>query len=139
MSAFEDIRLSWNGREYTIRANQVMSAIALIENHVTFTELTRYAERETAPIAKLAQAFASVLRLAGGQVSDEEVYEGMFATGGNPGDIMAAITTLLALFIPKSALTARGTEESGRGKKRKPAAARSSKRRTKPRSAKRKS
>lgn len=139
MSAFEDIGLSWQGRDYTIPANRVMGAIARVEDHVTFNELTQYAERNTAPMAKLAQAFASVLRYAGAPISDEDVYEGMFAKGGDPQSVMNATMTLLALFIPKSAIRPSDAEDDGREGKQKPAGTRSSRRRSRRRSAKRKS
>lgn len=102
MSGFDDIKLGWKGKQYTIPARKALGAIARIEQVITLKELTQYAQRETAPMAMLAQAYGSVLRYAGAEVEDEEVYAGMFGAGG--GDMSAAISeavqALMMMMIP---------------------------------------
>ena len=136
MSVFDDIRLHWQGRDYVIRSNRVMGAIARIEDHLTIAELQQYSERNTAPLAKIAMAYGAVLRYAGARVDDDEVYEGLFAADDSSEVIMASLQTLLTMMVPPSALVS-GPDGSGEPPmgNSKPAAARSSRRPTKQRSA----
>lgn len=136
MSVFDDIRLHWQGRDYVIRSNRVMGAIARIEDHLTIAELQQYSERNTAPLAKIAMAYGAVLRYAGARVDDDEVYEGLFAADDSSEVIMASLQTLLTMMVPPSALVS-GSDGSGEPPKgnSKPAAARSSKKPTRRRSA----
>jgi hypothetical protein len=135
MSRFDDIRLSWAGREYTLPAGRVMAAIARVEDVITLVELRRYSERGTAPMAKLAMAYASVLREAGARVEDEEVYVGMFGPETSGAAVLTAINGLLAMMLPPEHLRAEASGETPEGNGS-PAAAPSSKRPTRQRSGK---
>lgn len=97
---FDDIKLGWNGRNFVIAANRVMGALARVEDVVTLHELQAFAARKTAPMAKLAMAYGTVLRYAGCTVSDDEVYRSIVR--GNEGGIgvMTAIAGLLSMMIP---------------------------------------
>lgn len=101
--AFDDVTLIWRDREYTIPARNMMGAIARIEDHVTMPEMQRFGERGTAPISRLSAAFGSVLRFAGCQVKDEEVYSAMFEGGDAAIAVSTSIRTLLAMMVPKNA------------------------------------
>ena len=103
MRVFEDVNLAWKGREYKIESTKVMGAIAKIEEVITLKELGEYANRGDAPMAKLAMAFASVLRYAGAKVGDDEVYAGMFS-GESGASVMESLSSLLAMMIPPNAL-----------------------------------
>jgi hypothetical protein len=103
MSIFEEVVLSWDGVEYKIDPERVMGAIAKVEEIITLRELSEYAQKGDAPMAKLAMAFASVLRYAGAKVRDEEVYSGMFSGSGQKSAI-GSISVLLQMMIPPSAL-----------------------------------
>lgn len=137
MSVFDDIRLHWQGRDYVIRSNRVMGAIARIEDSLTIAELQQYSERNTAPLAKIAMAYGAVLRYAGARVDDDEVYEGLFAADDSSEVIMASLQTLLTMMVPPSALVSGSDGTPGEPPKgnSKPAAARSSKKPTRRRSA----
>jgi hypothetical protein len=102
MAIFEEITLTWAGADYTIEPNKVMGAIARIEEVITLKELGEYAQKGDAPMAKLAMAFAAVLRYAGARVSEEEVYAAMFSKEGQTS-AMASISTLLTMMIPPNA------------------------------------
>ena len=71
MSIFEEVVLSWDGVEYKIDPERVMGAIAKVEEIITLRELSEYAQKGDAPMAKLAMAFASVLRYAGAKCIQE--------------------------------------------------------------------
>lgn len=97
---FDDIRLGWEGRKYVVPARQVMEAIAAIEAHITLQELTGYGQRGVAPMGRLANAYAAVLRLAGAPVTDAEVYLGMFKHGADHTTISNTVNGLLFMMIP---------------------------------------
>lgn len=103
MSIFSPIKLSWDGKEYVIPPSRVMRTIASIEDVLTLGELQAFYERKTAPMAKLARAYALVLEMAGARVTDEQVYEGMFGEGSQEV-VSGAIAGLLAMMLPPKAL-----------------------------------
>lgn len=125
MRAFDDIPLEWGNRKFVIPANAVLRTIASVEDVVTLDELQGFAARGTAPMAKLAMAWGSVLRQGGCRVTDDEVYSGMFQ-GETLKQTAAATTALLYMMIPKNV-----RPQAATGKK-KAAGSRSSKKRTKP-------
>jgi hypothetical protein len=104
MSVFEEISLTWEGVEYKIESTKVMGAIARIEEVITLKELGEYAQTGNVPMAKLAMAFASVLRYAGARVQDDQVYSAMFDVDGQ-NSAMASISTLLTMMIPPSVMS----------------------------------
>ena len=132
MGIFNDIKLSWAGRDYTIPAKGVMGAIACIENVVTLVELQRCHETKSPPLSKLCMAYGTVLRYAGAQVNDEEVYAGLFGTAADQTTIMESLTVILAMMIPPEAI--RSKEEDQPLGKSQPGGKRSSKKRSKRRS-----
>lgn len=99
---FTDIELEWDGRVYTIPPRKVMGAIARIEDIITLGELQRYGERETLPISKLCMAFGAVLRYAGAQVKDDEIYEAIFAGQEEQQAITEAVVNLMQMMLPPS-------------------------------------
>lgn len=101
--AFDDVSFQWQGLTYTIPAGRMMGAIARIEDHVTMPELQRYGERQTIPLVRLSSAFAAVLRYAGVKVADEDVYSAMFGSAESQQDVVAAITVLMTMMVPKGA------------------------------------
>jgi hypothetical protein len=103
MGAFEDIELPWSGKTFVIKSNRVMGAIARIEDVITLAELQAYAVKGAAPIAKLSMAYAAVLRYAGAQVTDEEVYEKSFVGGREQEAMVMAIMNLMKMMLPASA------------------------------------
>lgn len=107
MSAFDEVRLKWNDTEYIIMPNRMMSAIARIEDHVTFGDLQQAHQRGTGmPLAKLSAAFASVLRFAGApfkEVTAENVYLAMFDGGDNASNVESAIQILMGMMVPNTA------------------------------------
>lgn len=103
VGSFDDVTIEWRGKPYTIPARNMMGAIARIEDHVTMPELGRYGDRQTVPLSRLASAFASVLRFAGCQVKDEEVYSAMFEGEDVQKAVGASMQVLMTMMVPKSA------------------------------------
>lgn len=92
---FEPVKLLWNDEEYEVASNRVMGLIQRIEDHVTFADL----QLENPKIGKISVAYAEVLRYAGAEVKDDEVYQAMFH-GATGAQIQNAITGLLVIMIP---------------------------------------
>jgi hypothetical protein len=97
---FEPVTLSWDGKPYVIPANQVMKALAVIEDHCTMFELQKSFKSGGVPLAKISNAFAAVIRFAGGTVTAEEVYAGMFGGGPDAQAAQQAVTMLLMMMVP---------------------------------------
>ena len=99
---FDDITLGWHDKTYVIPADRVLGAVARIEQHITLHEILAYSERGTAPMAVLAQAYASVLRYAGAEITDNEVYAGMFTDGDTTQIVSQLLNGLLGMMLPPS-------------------------------------
>jgi hypothetical protein len=108
---FDDIVLKWGGVEYTIKSDEVMGAIARVEEIVTLQELASYVQTGKTPMSKLAMAFGSVLRYAGATVKDQEVYAGMFEQDGQNNAVMS-LSTLLSMMIPQTVSKKSGNEQA---------------------------
>lgn len=137
MGAFDDITLEWEGKPYIIKHNRVLGAIARIEDHITFAELSRVGIGKPPPTAKLAMAYATVLRYAGADVTAEDVYQRVFAVAPDEKKVeivVTAVTVLLAMMIPPVHLSQNQGTPS-RGKAAPTGAAGLSRKRTKRRSA----
>jgi hypothetical protein len=137
MGAFADIEMVWAGKTYTIQSHRVMGAIARIEDVITLPELQAYSARGTYPLAKLCTAYATVLKYAGARVTDEEIYEMAFAGEGAQEAVINGVLNLMQMMVPASARAKMeaAIAEADLGNSR-PAAAASSKKPTKRRSAK---
>lgn len=124
MAIFDDVELQWEGVSYTLKGDgHIMKAIAAVEDNLTLAELFQGQESGHIPLAKLSMAYAILLRHAGArQITDAEVYAGMWANGADATAIQEAVTSLLALMMPQSVLDKIGTddapEEEASGKKK---------------------
>lgn len=128
MPIFEEVRLSWGGKDYVIPPNDILRAIAKVEEVMTLGDLGNAQGQGRIPYAKLASAFGVLLRHAGATVTDEDVYNDIFK--GGPKEMakasLACIGTLMSLMIPPEHLRAKPAKKAAVGVPR----AASSKRRT---------
>jgi hypothetical protein len=105
MAIFENVSLEWRGEKYVVPANRMLGAIAAMEQHIGFFELADPSQLRKLSLARLARAFASVLRYAGCAVSDDEVYADLFASKTTvTQQVIPAINTLLLLMMPPDAV-----------------------------------
>lgn len=116
MPVFEEVKLAWGGKEYVIPPNQVMVCIAKVEDVLTLGDLTRAHERNVVPMAKVAIAFGRVLRHVGADVSDEDVYRGMFAGADQKLRAWEAVNLLMAMMMPPDIVKKQLAEEAPSGK-----------------------
>lgn len=126
MAIFEKITLIWKGKEYFIPPDQVMRAIAKIEDVISMVQIARCFENRDLPLVKISQAYGAALRHAGARVDDEEIYADLFSSGQLQQRAIAAIQTLQIMMIPPEHL-----RQDTAGKDAAGATSRSSKRRSK--------
>jgi len=117
MQGFEDVKISWKGAEYTVRANGIMSLVAKMEDAISGDSGKPAIQVLTSnggpSIPRLSMAYATALRHAGADVSDEEVYLSI-VSGFSEGDVDAAhvmqraIMAILAIMAPPIAVMVSG-------------------------------
>jgi hypothetical protein len=138
MAAFDDVSLEWQGTRYTIPHNRVLRTIASIEDVITLGGLARNS-RELQP-GKISLAFGIMLRAAGADVTDEDVYDGMFVSDGGEFELLQraseAVILLLAMMLPNSAKAKAAADGAVENPTPSPTTASSSSRSTKRSSAK---
>lgn len=120
MAIFNEIRLSWDGREFVIPAERVMGAIAEVEEVATFPDLVIMTRGGRPNVSKVARAYAALLRYAGAALSDEEVYAGMFRAGETHTQVLTALNALVMLMMPPTAIAEATSEGNLRGAKAAP-------------------
>lgn len=102
MAIFQEIGLTWKGREFIVPPHQVMGLIAEVEEKITIEDL---ALGKGVKRAKLSGAYAAALRYAARvsgapcSVDDEDVYASLFG-GDFAASTQIIIETLLRLMIP---------------------------------------
>lgn len=96
---FNDITIEWGGVTHTIPANKVLMGIARVEEIITIAEIMRYGKVGAVPLARLAQAYAVLLRYAGFEVTDDAVYL-TFVTSGKAMTVSQALVGIMILMVP---------------------------------------
>ena len=95
-SIFEDVTITWSGKEYVVPANKVMGLVEVIEDIVTLEELYAAGVKRI----KLSRAFTAALRYAGAKdVTDEQVYSTLFGAEAATATAQA-IGGILHMMIP---------------------------------------
>ena len=97
-----DVRVMWEGKEYLIPSQGILSLIVKVEDVITLMELEAYALRGTLPQAKIARAYALVLNYAGCEVDETTVYYSMFPADGGKNIQKATeiVQGLMAMMMP---------------------------------------
>lgn len=133
---FDDVKLIWDGTEFTIPSNQVMGAIARVEDILTLAELGKMLRSSAnIKVSKIATAYGALLRYASASVTDDEVYRGLFQVpedgSESPQSItQAALLALLSLMIPDSVSSKPVKNQEKTPGKKTPTAAGSSRKRS---------
>lgn len=109
---FQDLPISWKGKEYMVRAQQMMRALASVEQHLTAHELHAFSVRGTVPVARIASAYSALLRVAGCVVTPEEVYFD-YLRNLDSDRMQEAVLTLLMMFTPPDDLIADFKKDKG--------------------------
>lgn len=99
---FKPIQIDWKGKPVTIPANRLLGAVAAIEEVITFNELLNYSQRGAYPAARIAKAYGELLRYAGEQVTDDEIYLGIFGDDVNAANVTGSMQLLMMIMVPPS-------------------------------------
>lgn len=129
MSIFDEVGLTWKGKEYVVPPDKVMGLVEVVEDVITIEELAANGVKR----AKVAKAFAAAIRYAAqcqgavAKIDEQDVYQSLF------GDNAMAATTqtvygLLSFMIPPEHLQTKPTQAKTPAKKK--AAKGSSRKRT---------
>ena len=96
-----NIKLTWNGKDYTIPEKKAFEVGDQIEDILTLSELAAMATRPK--FHRLARCFGVMLRFAGCKVSDREVHSQMMTQikNGQEEDLVAAnaVSSLMAVLM----------------------------------------
>ena len=102
MSLFQEVALTWDGKEFVVPSDKVMGLIEAIEDVITIEELANQAGVKR---VKVARAFTAAVRYAAScadkrvDITEEAVLKTLFG-----GDAMEATTrvvyALLSMMIP---------------------------------------
>lgn len=144
---FDEVGLSYKGKEYVVPPERVMGLIAEIEEHITHEQIIHSmstigdAVRLSGgsnkvevlasiriPRAKLAAAMGSAYRYAGAKVNDSELYQDLFGSEGVI-NVLAVLDMLLKMTCPPGHMAVKEAPKKKAPAKK--AQASSSKRRTK--------
>lgn len=101
MSMFQEYSFEWNGRKHTIPADRIMGAIGAVEEHLTLHEIHAMMNtRGTVRMERISRAYGALLRYAGVEVTDEDVYASFFAAGATRDTLVGSLVGLQALMVP---------------------------------------
>ena len=124
MHGFEDVTLTWQGKDYVVPANRQMMLIAKIEDalggEAGDQAIAVLFRRNGVPHSRMAAAYGAALRYAGASVTDEEVYISIHADIATQSrDAVAALVhrMLMGLVAIISPPTAKAIAEHDAGKK----------------------
>ena len=93
--------MTWEGKEYRLPGNRQLLVICQVEDILTFGDLATAELTKRLPIGKMSMAFGVMLRSAGCNVTDDDVYKGIFKDPKTaPQNALAALYTLQALMFP---------------------------------------
>jgi hypothetical protein len=100
MKVFQDWRIEWNGEEIVVPSHRMMGLVHTVETvippiklSVMMSDLAR--DPTSIRPALISQVLSAVLRYAGKEVSEEEVYNGLF---GRADKVYATAVTIAALI-----------------------------------------
>ena len=118
MSRFQDVTLSYNGKDYTVKADQVMKLILILEDIVS---LQRLADPNNPPMGKISEAYAAALAYAGCKsVSTEDIYFSLFSEG-SAAEAQNAVNGILSMMVPPQDYKPDEQPKKGKGRRKKAA------------------
>lgn len=100
MTGFNKIDVTWRGKQYVIPSDQVLMAVAMVEEVVTVRELCQMLAEEKPKSVIIGRAFAQILRYAGATVTDHEAYTAFVAEGPLGSGQLHALALLITMIMP---------------------------------------
>lgn len=109
---FDDVILERGGKDYKIKATDIMPLLAGMEKILTLMELQQAAAENKAPLVAISQCYGYALRYAGCKVSDQQIYYEIVNDKGEDGaNAGNAVSSLMALMIPPDDIAEDGGEK----------------------------
>lgn len=97
MPLFEAIELTWDGRKFVITPSRTLRAIAKVEDIITLQQLSK---ADQVPFAKLALAYHALLKFAGANVTEDEVYESLWNASDSGQNAVQMVNAILMMMLP---------------------------------------
>ena len=99
MAIRQPIELSWNGKTHKLLIT--MDVIDRLEDSLNLMQLVHQAGTNDVRFSKVAKLFSVLLQCAGEDVTQEEVFQGMFG-GGNVdmSDVVGVLEPVLLAIFP---------------------------------------
>jgi hypothetical protein len=99
---FEKVEISWGDETYIIPPNEVLKAIAVIEEHLTLSDLAISVQTGSIRLTQLARTWGALLRHCGSRKTDDEIYLSLF--NGDDETVRERMITsmqmLMTLMVP---------------------------------------
>lgn len=121
-SIFDPIEIRWKGKEVNIPANRVLRAIAAIEEILPLDQVVKMAMTGHVHLAKCSMAYGAVLRYAGVEVTDEEVYARFVGVPTDAPQMVRTLQALLMMMLPRDMKEASAGAPSGKAPRRRASA-----------------
>jgi hypothetical protein len=104
LRGFKPLEITWEGRTVHLPSNKMMRVIAEVESILPLMDLQRSAISGNLPFAKLAEAYATILRHCGFVVDEYEVYLSLFPLAESgpavPTEAQDIVVKVLQLMLP---------------------------------------
>lgn len=101
---FDPIEIEHNGVTKTIKANEIMPLISQVERIISLPRLMESVQNGEPPMGAMSMAYGKILRHAGFNVRDDQVYSEMFTGEGAMKAASDAAQSLLMLMVPPNVL-----------------------------------
>lgn len=117
MHGFEDVKLTWDGEDFTVPADRQLMMIAQIEDALAGDDGVQaigvLLRKEGVPYSRLACAYGAALRYAGCDISNDDVYLSMMeGLSQNKSEMVAQIQSatmaMLSIVSPPMGRILRG-------------------------------
>jgi hypothetical protein len=100
MRVFEDFRIEWNGKEVVVPSHRMMGLVHTVETIIPPLKLSAMmgelaSDPSSIRPALISQVLSAILRYAGQNVSEEDVYNGLF---GDAEKVYAVAVTIAAVI-----------------------------------------
>lgn len=104
---FEPVLLKWEGREYTVPADQVMGLIDTVEDVVTLDELYKMQSEGKIKRMQVSKAYAAAINYGirasesdDKPVKAQEIYESLYSKESALVNTVSTIGGLMAMLLP---------------------------------------
>lgn len=102
MAINKTIKMTWNGKDYNVLIN--MRVIDYIENHINLLKMVNLAQTSDLRLSHAANLIAILLNTQGADVTQEEVYEGIWGSADDengPAQVIDLVKQILLAIFPE--------------------------------------